>query len=128
MSFSKIIKKPEVLSIASLACFAHCLLLPIITASLPALGHALDNHLFELIFAGFSLLSGGLVIGLGFKQHNNKRVVQLFIIGAIFWIVHIIAEMNHFHIASILLGFALIFILMATFLNHKAIKKCQCCR
>jgi hypothetical protein len=67
---------------ASLVCAAHCIILPLLLAVLPATTlSSLESPAFDRGFVVFAALFGAIVIGSGVARGQWRRVVALYALG-----------------------------------------------
>lgn len=90
-------KADRVGAIASLVCAAHCALLPVVIALLPALGiaTAFSEH-FEEWFAVFATLLGLFALVTGYRRHRALHALLLLVPGLlIIWVGVLYAPLHH---------------------------------
>lgn len=120
-------EKKTWLSIASFACFLHCLALPLLAPFLPALAHESENMVLEFGILALSLLCGAWVLISGFKLHHKKKAFILYAMGFIFWILHALADLLHYHGSKPLLWIGALFLCAAYLLNRRLEAHRRCC-
>lgn len=82
---------------ASLICAAHCALLPIVIALLPAFGvaGALNEH-FEELFAVFATVLGLFALVVGYRRHRALHALALLVPGLlIVWVGVLYSPLHH---------------------------------
>jgi len=67
----------------SAACLLHCLLTPVLLASLPALGMRFAHGSFHAIFALLVLAAAALALVPGFRMHGHRSVLVLGALGTL---------------------------------------------
>ena len=70
----------------SALCLVHCLLLPFIVAGLPLLAQFSGGHLHAQMLVVVVPLSG-VALGLGFRGHQNRRIIAIGATGLLLLIV-----------------------------------------
>ena len=106
--------------ILTFSCAVHCLLLPFLVVSFPLIGHIYDLHFIELPLLLSSILIGCFITYKGYCKHKKQHTLVLFLIGALFWLAHMVLEVFHIHSSEFLLiGFGSVFVLGSYFLNHR---------
>lgn len=83
--------------LASLICAAHCALLPIVIALLPAFGvaGALNEH-FEELFAVFATVLGLFALVVGYRRHRALHALALLVPGLlIVWVGVLYPPLHH---------------------------------
>jgi hypothetical protein len=82
---------------ASLICAAHCALLPVVLALLPAFGvaGALNEH-FEELFAVFATVLGSVALIVGYRRHRALHALVLLVPGLlIIWFGVLYPPLHH---------------------------------
>jgi hypothetical protein len=67
----------------SAACLMHCLLTPVLLASLPALGMSFAHGGFHAIFALLVLGAAALALVPGYRMHGHRSVLVLGVLGTL---------------------------------------------
>jgi hypothetical protein len=125
MKHEKTLKTHSLTHIASLTCVVHCIIAPFIVIFSPLIGSIFHSHIVEILFLAVSLGCGFFVISKGYCLHKRKHIVFLYILGAIFWILHFL--LNHYHVhpsKSIFLLLGSLFVIGSYYFNHKLLKCC----
>jgi hypothetical protein len=83
--------------VASLICAAHCALLPMAIALLPAFGVAgVFNDRFEGLFAVFATLIGLYALVVGYRRHRALHALALLLPGLlIVWVAVLYSPLHH---------------------------------
>jgi MerC mercury resistance protein len=83
--------------LASLICAAHCALLPIVIALLPAFGVAgALNDRFEALFAVFATVLGLFALVVGYRRHRALHALALLVPGLlIVWLAVLYSPLHH---------------------------------
>ncbi|UHQ24456.1 MerC domain-containing protein [Lysobacter sp. 5GHs7-4] len=81
----------------SLLCAVHCALLPLLIATLPALGVTVwFDDSFELIFVAFATLLGLFSVIWGYRRHHAVRALSLLAPGLlVLWLGVLYAPLHH---------------------------------
>jgi hypothetical protein len=115
--------------ILSMTCLVHCLILPIILATIPFVTFLafMKAPLTETLMIIFAVLNSILAVTLNFKKHKQLLVPALFISGSILlllnFIAHTFVQSNEYIIT---LGAALIGV--GHLINHKLCDTCPKCK
>jgi hypothetical protein len=113
----------------SAICLFHCLLLPVLLATLPCVAFLsfLKNPISEALLIIFAIGNAILVVTKNFKKHSNFIVPTVFTAGAImlslFFFAHDLVEQNEY---IVLIGAALIG--SGHLLNTYFCKTCEKCK
>lgn len=95
----------------SAVCLVHCLLLPVILATLPFLSFLsfMKSPLTETFMVLFALANSVIAVTLGFKKHKSYAVPAIFVAGAILLGAHFYAhDFVHSNEYIIIAGAALV--------------------
>lgn len=122
MTLKKLLSNPIVLTLSSLLCLIHCLLLPIFMPFLPLLGNFFESVYVELSILFFSVALGFFIIYFGYKQHQLKRVVVFFVIGAFFWLLQFLAESMSLFESEIPVILGTLFVMISYLINFNAVQ------
>ncbi len=107
--------------IAGVACFAHCCLMPILIAVLPAFGLSfLLSGWFELGLMGLGILIPLTTMCIGFKRHKSLWPFCFMVSSALWWYI---GHQSHHHFLFLMFG-GLTF-LAANILNHRLCRSCS---
>lgn len=112
----------------SVICLFHCLLLPVLLATIPFVSFLafLKTPLSEAILIIFAIINAIITVTVGFKKHKNFIVPAFFLSGSvmlsIFFLAHDIVEKNEY---IVLIGAALIG--AGHLLNNSYCKSCKKC-
>ena len=117
----------------SLACAAHCALLPLLIAALPSLGLAmwLSDGL-EFGFVLFASLLGAFSLLWGYRRHRALRALGLLLPGlAVLWVAVLYTPLHHSvvpHAVAMTLGGTLVGLghLVNLRLNHGHVHDATC--
>lgn len=117
----------------SLACAAHCALLPLLIAALPSLGLAmwLSDGL-EFGFVLFASLLGAFSLLWGYRRHRALRALGLLLPGlAVLWVAVLYTPLHHSvvpHAVAMTLGGTLVGLghLVNLRLNHGLVHDATC--
>lgn len=117
----------------SLACAAHCALLPLLIAALPSLGLAmwLSDGL-EFGFVVFASLLGAFSLLWGYRRHRALRALGLLLPGlAVLWVAVLYTPLHHSvvpHAVAMTLGGTLVGLghLVNLRLNHGHVHDATC--
>lgn len=112
----------------SVTCLVHCLLLPILLATIPFVSFlaVMKAPLTETLMIIFAIANSILAVTLNFKKHKNFIVPTFFISGVILlflnFVAHSFVQQNEYiiTIGAFLIG-------VGHFLNHKLCKSCPKC-
>jgi hypothetical protein len=114
--------------ILSLTCLVHCLILPIILATMPFVAFLsfMKSPLAEALMIVFALANAILAVTLNFKKHKKLIVPSLFLAGSVLlllnFIAHTLVQSNEYIIT---IGAALIGV--GHLINHKLCDSCPKC-
>jgi hypothetical protein len=112
----------------SAICLIHCLLLPVLLATVPFMSFLsfLKNPVAEALLIIFAISNAILTVTMGFKKHKKFIVPAFFLSGAVmlsfFFFAHDLVEKNEY---IILIGAALIGI--GHIFNNSFCKSCKRC-
>jgi hypothetical protein len=115
--------------VLSMTCLVHCLLLPILLATLPFISFLsfMKAPLTETLMIVFAIFNAILAVTLGFKKHKNLIIPAFFISGTILllfnFIAHRFVESNEYiiTIGAFLIG-------VGHFVNHMFCDHCPTCK
>lgn len=125
-NFSKKLDKAGV--ILSVTCLMHCLLLPVLLATLPFVSFLafMKHPLTETLMILFAIFNSVLAVTLNFKKHNNLIVPAFFVSGVVLLMMnfcfHALVEANEY-----LITFGAFLIGVGHFINHKLCGSCSKC-
>ena len=107
----------------SVACAIHCALLPLFLTSLPLFGiNIVENMTFEYGMIALAFVVGSYALSHGYRKHHHKKLpLLLFALGIAF----LLAKQYWHHLQYYFLPPAVIFIVLAHYLNHKLAKTCN---
>ena len=107
----------------SVACAIHCALLPLFLTSLPLFGiNIVENMTFEYGMIALAFAVGSYALSHGYRKHHHKKLpLLLFALGIAF----LLAKQYWHHLQYYFLPPAVIFIVLARYLNHKLAKTCN---
>ncbi len=107
----------------SVACAIHCALLPLFLTSLPLFGiNIIENMTFEYGMIALAFVVGSYALSHGYRKHHHKKLpLLLFTLGITF----LLAKQYWHHLQYYFLPPAVIFIVLAHYLNHKLAKVCN---
>jgi len=125
-NFSEKLDKAGV--ILAITCLVHCLLLPIILATIPFVAFLsfMKHPMTESLMIIFAILNSVLAVTLNFKKHKQLIIPTLFLSGSILLLLnffaHTLVQSNEYIIT---IGAALIGV--GHLMNHKFCKSCPKC-
>ncbi len=107
----------------SVACAIHCALLPLFLSSLPLFGiNIIENMTFEYGMIALAFIVGVYALSHGYRKHHHKLLpLLLFALGITF----LLAKQYWHHLQYYFLPPAVVFIVLAHYLNHKLAKVCN---
>ena len=76
----------------------------------------------ELSILFFSVALGFFIIYFGYKQHQLKRVVVFFVIGAFFWVLQFLAESMSLFESEIPVILGTLFVMISYLINFNAVQ------
>lgn len=113
----------------SSVCLVHCLLLPVLLATLPFMSFLafMKHPITEGLMIVFAILNAIITVTFGFKKHNNFIVPAIFFSGSILLGLFFFAnEFIHHNEWIILIGAALIGV--GHLFNKSLCKSCPTCK
>ena len=122
MNITKRIRRHTLVSFMSYACMVHCIVLPILAALIPAIGHVGGIEI-ELAILSSSIVCGAVIMYKGYLKHGHGHIAFIFCIGALSWLTHAFYHES----GNLLLVIAIICTLISYIKNHRAIKHGVCC-
>ena len=126
MLLNRFESKNELITVvASMACMAHCLLLPLLVVILPSVSRMFHNPILEWSLLLTSITCGDIIIKRGYCQHKKAHSLYIFGFGTALWLLHTLMHDASWILSTSMLGIGAVFVGISYFVNHKLLHCCQ---